>query len=56
MVKSYFNGQVMWDYYRGVDITNTCLSAMPVGYCEIASVNAYLGYSDYAVFWNKNGA
>ena len=55
MTKAYFNGALMWDYYRDVTISDQYLSAIPVGYCEIGgNQTLYLGYADYAVFWTAD--
>ena len=55
MVKASFNGDVMWDYYRDVNITNKFFSAIPVGYALFnGSYNQYPGYASYAVFWTSD--
>ena len=55
MANGRFNGERLWDYYRGVNIENVALSALPLGYCEIAGDKRYfLGYPDYAVFWTAD--
>ena len=55
MVNAYFNGSAMWDYYRGVDIQNVALGAIPVGYAEILGGKyKYSGYMEYAVFWTSD--
>ena len=55
MVKACFNGELMWDYYRTVTISDKFMSAIPVGYCEFGgNKTLYLGYLEYAVFWTAD--
>ena len=55
MVKAYFNGEVMWDYYRGVSIKDTSISALPVGYAMCSEGACYFqGYANYAAFWTAD--
>ena len=55
MAKAYFNGAVMWDYYRSVSIKDTSISAIPVGYARCSGGSCFFqGYSDYAAFWTAD--
>lgn len=55
MVKATFNNEVMWDYYRDVNISDRFFSAIPAGYALFnGSYNQYSGYSSYAVFWTSD--
>lgn len=55
MVKTYFNGEVMWDYYREVSIMDTSISALPVGYAKCSGDSyEFHGYADYAAFWTSD--
>ena len=55
MVKARFNGDYMWDYYRGVNITNEALSAIPTGYATVTDgVFLFKGVFDYAMFWTSD--
>ena len=55
MVKGFFNGTEMWYYYRGVNITDASISAIPVGYATESDGGwTYTGYQDYAVFWTSD--
>lgn len=52
----YFNGEKMWEYYRGVDVTNDLfLTALPVGYAIVNDkAYDYKGYGQYAAFWTSD--
>lgn len=55
MAKAKFNGEVMWDFYRGVDIKDMALSAIPAGYANSSDGRyEFFGYSEYAVFWTSD--
>ena len=55
MVKAYFNGTVMWDYYRAVNIKDEAISAIPVGYANITGDQyEFTGDLDYAAFWTSD--
>lgn len=55
MAKAYFNGNVMWDYYRDVIIQDLMLSAIPAGYATVSeSGYSFRGYDSYAVFWTSD--
>ena len=55
MVKAYFNGVLIWDYYRGVEIRNEAFSALPWGYAQIEDGRySFYDYDDYAIFWTSD--
>ena len=55
MVKAYFNGALMWDYYRAVNIKNEAISAIPAGYAGIVGDKyEFFGELDYAAFWTSD--
>jgi uncharacterized protein (TIGR02145 family) len=55
MAKARFNGSLMWDYYREVNITDEALGAIPTGYANVSDGEyAFAGYLDYAVFWTAD--
>ncbi len=55
MVKACFNGEVMWDYYRSVNISDKSISALPVGYARCSDGTYYFqGYANYAAFWTAD--
>ncbi|MBP5522389.1 MAG: fibrobacter succinogenes major paralogous domain-containing protein [Bacteroidales bacterium] len=55
MVKARFNGDEMWSYYRGVNITDKCISVIPAGYAvKEANGWTYIGYQAYAAFWTAD--
>ena len=55
MAKAYFNGDVMWDYYRGVTIKDVSISALPVGYAMCSEGTCHFtGYASYAAFWTAD--
>ena len=55
MVKARFNGTLMWDYYRNVNIEDKALSAIPVGYATVSGdTYKFSGYNQYAVFWTSD--
>ena len=55
MVKACFNGSVMWDYYRNVNIQDAVLSAIPAGYATINDgVCRFSGMKEYAMFWTSD--
>lgn len=55
MVKACFNGSVMWDYYRNVNIQDAVLSAIPAGYATINDgVYRFSGMKEYAMFWTSD--
>ena len=55
MVKARFNGDEMWSYYRGVNITDKCISVIPAGYAVKASSGwNYVGYQSYAALWTAD--
>ena len=55
MVKARFNGSLMWDYYREVNIEDKALSAIPTGYATISGDKySFAGYGEYAVFWTSD--
>lgn len=60
MAYTRFNGEPMWEYYRGVDVDNrTRFTSMPVGYAVVKDGKyQFDGYSKYAAYWTsseKNG-
>lgn len=49
-----FNDETLWEYYRGVKIEDTNISALPLGYALITSAGyEFVGYRDYAAFWTS---
>lgn len=55
MVKATFNGETLWDFYRGVTITDESISAMPFGYATLKGGSfEFQGYTSYAVFWTAD--
>jgi len=56
MVKATFNGNDMWEYYRGVDVRNgTHLCVLPTGYANVAEgTYQFSGFMSYAAFWTSD--
>lgn len=58
MVDAYFNDNKMWDYWPGVDITNTTgLGVIPLGYVmNNSSSGSFAGFGTYAALWTSTPA
>ncbi len=56
MANLYFNGERMWEFWRGVKITdNSRLSVMPSGYFLIAGdIHTNDALNKYAAFWTSD--
>lgn len=55
MARATFNGEELWSYYRGVNITDKSISALPFGYAiKEARGWTYIGYQSYAAFWTAD--
>ncbi|MBO4670693.1 MAG: fibrobacter succinogenes major paralogous domain-containing protein [Bacteroidales bacterium] len=55
MANASFNGTMMWDYYRGVSITDASISVLPAGFALVgASGYEYAGYGSYAALWTSD--
>ena len=56
MVRAYFNGVSMWQYYRNVSITaSSFFHAIPAGYADILSgIYDFKGFCSYAAFWTSS--
>lgn len=55
MVKARFNGELLWLYYRGVNITDKSISVLPVGYAVQDNVGwTYIGSQAYAAIWTSD--
>lgn len=56
MSEARFNGVKMWEYWRGVDMSDELhLSAIPCGYSinNVKGIYSYHGYGQYATFWTS---
>ena len=50
-----FNGETLWEYYRGVSVKDLNISALPFGFAMITSAGYdFVGYSEYAAFWTSD--
>lgn len=56
MVDAYFHGERMWEFWPGVNVTNsTGLGLLPFGYATIVDdVYTFYGYGDYCYYWVDN--
>ena len=55
MANAEFNGSRMWDYYRDVTISDISISAIPVGYANVADGKyTFTGLYQYSVFWTSD--
>ena len=56
MVKAKFNGNTMWEYFRGVTITGSSgLCVLPTGYASVSEDKyTFSGFGSYAAFWTSN--
>ena len=56
MVKCTFNGNDMWEYYRGVNVQNgTHLCVIPAGYANVSGGDYHFsGFMSYAAFWTSD--
>ena len=56
MVDGYYNGERMWEFWPGVNITNsTGLGLLPFGYATIVDdVYTFYGFNDYCYYWVDN--
>ena len=56
MVDAYYNGSRMWEFWPGVNVTNsTGLACLPFGYATIVDDEyTFYGINDYCYFWVDN--
>ena len=55
MVNASFNGNLMWDYYRDVKITDASISLMPAGFALVGVAGyEFTGFGDFAVVWTSD--
>ncbi|MCR5709081.1 MAG: fibrobacter succinogenes major paralogous domain-containing protein [Bacteroidales bacterium] len=55
MVNASFNGTLMWDYYRGVKISDDSISLIPAGFATVGvSGYEFTGSGDFAVVWTSD--
>lgn len=55
MVNASFNGNLMWDYYRDVKISDASISLMPAGFALVGvSGYEFTGFGDFAVVWTSD--
>lgn len=51
-----YNGDKLWEFWPGVNITNSSrFSAIPVGYAMVDETGTkFIGFNDYAMFWTAD--
>ena len=56
MVDAYYNGERMWEFWPGVNVTNsTGLGLLPFGYATIVDDEyTFYGFNDYSYYWVDN--